>query len=210
MWGDSSNRSPKEVREMETAQDRRRKPELNTTLAAILAHPLRCRILSVTAVRVASPKELAQEFEEPLGNVSYHVRKLEQLGLLELVEEKKRRGANEHFYRATELPVLDTDGFAAMSVSERNHFHLVMWQMLTANVGAALEAGTYSRRPEASGFRIPGTVDEAGWGELEEAATEFFEKIFAAVEASATRISKDPGGERIPMIAAGAFFESAV
>jgi DNA-binding transcriptional ArsR family regulator len=194
---------------MEIAADRKRRPELHTTLAAILAHPLRCRILSLTTGRVASPKELAQEFDEPLGNVSYHVRKLESMDLLELVEEKKRRGANEHFYRATKIPAVTSDDLETMSVAERNDFYLVFWQMITANAGAALEAGVYARRPEASGFRIPGTVDEAGWAELEEAATEFYDRIFGAIEKSAERMTKDPASERIAMVAGGAFFESA-
>jgi hypothetical protein len=33
---------------------------------------------------------------EPLGNVSYHVRQLEKVGLIELVAIKPRRGALEH------------------------------------------------------------------------------------------------------------------
>jgi DNA-binding transcriptional ArsR family regulator len=195
---------------METAQERRRKPELHSTLAAILAHPLRCRILGVTSSRVASPKELAQEFGEPLGNVSYHVRKLEQMGWLELVGEKKRRGANEHFYRATEMAIVEADDLAAMSLDERNQFFLVFWQFLTASAGAALDAGVYARRPETTGFRIPGTVDEEGWKELEAASNDFFERIFSAIEKSASRIADDPEAEQIPVVAAGAFFESVI
>jgi DNA-binding transcriptional ArsR family regulator len=195
---------------METAQERRRKPELHSTLAAILAHPLRCRILGVVSSRVASPKELALEFGEPLGNVSYHVRKLEQMGWLELVSEKRRRGANEHFYRATELALAEADDMAAMSVEERNQYFLVFWQFLTASAGAALDAGVYASRPEATAFRIPGTVDEEGWKELEAASSEFFDRIFGAVEKSASRIAADPEAEQIPVVAAGVFFENVL
>ena len=195
---------------MDTAQERRRKPVLHSTLAAILAHPLRCRILAVTSSRVASPKELAQEFGEPLGNVSYHVRKLEQMGWLELVGEEKRRGANEHFYRATELATVEADDLAAMSLEERNQFFLVFWQFLTASAGAALDAGVYARRPETTAFRIPGTVDEEGWKELEAASTEFYDRIFGAIEKSASRIVDDPETEQIPVVAAGVFFENVL
>src|SRR5690242_4966125 len=66
-----------------------------------LAHPLRIHILRILEDRTASPRELADELEAKLPNVSYHVRFLERLGLLELVDTQPRRGALEHFYRAS-------------------------------------------------------------------------------------------------------------
>ena len=65
-----------------------------------LAHPLRVRALAILTERDASPSELAEELGEPLGNVSYHVRLLHELGLIELVRTTPRRGAIEHHYRA--------------------------------------------------------------------------------------------------------------
>ena len=47
-----------------------------------------------------------------LGTVAYHVRTLEQLGLIELVDETRVRGAVEHHYRATERPVVTAEGWA--------------------------------------------------------------------------------------------------
>jgi DNA-binding transcriptional ArsR family regulator len=65
-----------------------------------LAHPVRVRALAILVEREASPSELADELGEPLGNVSYHVRLLHDLGLIELVSTTPRRGAIEHHYRA--------------------------------------------------------------------------------------------------------------
>jgi DNA-binding transcriptional ArsR family regulator len=69
-----------------------------------LGHPLRARILSVLDGGEASPKELATQLGEKLGNVSYHVRILVRLGLIELVRETPRRGAVEHHYRSAPRP----------------------------------------------------------------------------------------------------------
>lgn len=66
-----------------------------------LGHPLRQRILAALNERDASPSQLADRLGEPLGNVSYHVKILEQNGAAELVETQAVRGAVEHFYRAT-------------------------------------------------------------------------------------------------------------
>jgi DNA-binding MarR family transcriptional regulator len=46
----------------------------------------------------ASPSDFAGELELALGAVSYHVRRLEQIGLIELVEVQQRRGALQHYY----------------------------------------------------------------------------------------------------------------
>src|ERR687883_205532 len=73
-----------------------------------MAHPLRLRILAALEHRTASPSELADELDAPLGNVSYHVRQLHGLGLLKLVKETPRRGAIEHHYKAlAQAPISD-------------------------------------------------------------------------------------------------------
>ncbi|MDQ4049069.1 MAG: helix-turn-helix domain-containing protein, partial [Actinomycetota bacterium] len=69
-------------------------------LIRALGHPLRAQILGVLQERRASPRQLADEFAAPLGNVSYHVRVLADLKLIRLVKETPRRGAIEHYYEA--------------------------------------------------------------------------------------------------------------
>jgi DNA-binding transcriptional ArsR family regulator len=68
-------------------------------MAKAMSHPLRRRLLMAYADRVASPRELAEEFAEPLNAVSYHTQHLLRNGLLELVRTEKRRGATKHYYR---------------------------------------------------------------------------------------------------------------
>ncbi len=66
-----------------------------------LGHPTRVRILNVLRDReLASPVELSGELGVPLGTIGYHVRRLEQLGFIELARRTQRRGAIEHHYRA--------------------------------------------------------------------------------------------------------------
>jgi DNA-binding transcriptional ArsR family regulator len=74
---------------------------VNTDLAVrALAHPTRPRILRELADGgTMSPKQLAEQLDEPLGNVSYHVRTLKAAGLLTLDRKVPRRGAVEHYYR---------------------------------------------------------------------------------------------------------------
>jgi len=73
-------------------------------LVKALAHPLRIRILAILEDRVASPSEIAEQLDAPLGNVSYHVRQLAELGLISLVRETPVRGTLEHHYKAEIRP----------------------------------------------------------------------------------------------------------
>jgi len=65
---------------------------------------MRTRILGMLDERVASPRQLSDELDAPLQNVSYHVRELAKLGLIKLVRTTQRRGAIEHHYRAVAAP----------------------------------------------------------------------------------------------------------
>ena len=68
-----------------------------------LGHPLRVRALKAFGEATYSPNQLSELLNEPLSNVSYHVRTLVDYGTIELVDTAQRRGATEHFYRANEL-----------------------------------------------------------------------------------------------------------
>ena len=78
------------------------RPAVDTALLQALAHPIRVRIMRA-AVERFSPKQIADELGDDvsLQLVSYHVRILNGAGLLELVGTAPRRGALEHFYRAS-------------------------------------------------------------------------------------------------------------
>jgi DNA-binding transcriptional ArsR family regulator len=68
-----------------------------------VGHPARLRIL--VAIRDSdaglSPKELAEMLPYTIGTTSYHVRTMEDAGLLKLAHQKPVRGAMQHFYRLT-------------------------------------------------------------------------------------------------------------
>lgn len=65
-----------------------------------LVHPTVVEVLVLCERRTLSPKQMSDELDMPLGQLSYHVRRLADAGLLELVDTEPRRWALEHFYRA--------------------------------------------------------------------------------------------------------------
>lgn len=74
-----------------------------------MSHPLRASILRLLTERTASPAEMARELDEELSNVSYHTKQLVEFECAELVSTRPVRGALEHFYRATERHLIDTE-----------------------------------------------------------------------------------------------------
>jgi DNA-binding transcriptional ArsR family regulator len=68
-------------------------------LLTALRHPMRRRILRRMDEREAiSPRDLSHLLDQPLSNVSYHVRVLVDCGAATLVDTQPVRGSMQHFY----------------------------------------------------------------------------------------------------------------
>ena len=78
------------------------KAESDGRLLKALAHPLRAKALPLFAEGAVSPVQVARQLDVDVSHLAYHIRVLRKLGLIELVETRQRRGALEHFYRATD------------------------------------------------------------------------------------------------------------
>ena len=76
---------------------------IDPRLAKALSSPLRAKALALIGEGVNSPKLIAARLNLDLRTVAYHVRVLHNLGCIELIETRPRRGATEHVYRLTEL-----------------------------------------------------------------------------------------------------------
>lgn len=179
---------------------------METTLAAIVAHPTRARAFTILTERTASPVEIAQEIGKDVGHVGYHVRKLLQLNLVELVDERPVRGAVEHFYRAIERPVVSEEEFADLSVPEREVFTRYIVQRLVADIARAMDGHIFDARANHVITRTPMLVDEEGFQELSDLHTEVFERTMEIQARSAGRMT---GGdeEGIPTVSSSMFFE---
>jgi DNA-binding transcriptional ArsR family regulator len=97
-----------------------------------MGHPLRAAILRILAERTASPAEMARELGEELSNVSYHAKQLVRFEAAELVDVQVVRGALEHFYRATERPLIDIEEW--LTLDEQG-----LQEVLDAHVRTRLE-----------------------------------------------------------------------
>ena len=160
-----------------------------------LGHPLRQRILQVLHERVASPNEIAQELEEPLGNVSYHVRILRENECIELVRTGQVRGAIEHFYRATARPFFDDSHWAQLPVASRRSIFGQNLELIWNDVSAALGEGGFDR-VETHVSRIPLDLDAEAYARLTEMLAELVDNAIALEAESAGRLVELPEDDR--------------
>lgn len=183
------------------------RPSIESTLAAIVAHPTRAKCLNVLVERTASPNEIALELGEEVGHVSYHIKKLTQLGVVELVDERKVRGAVEHFYRAVSLAFVSDEEWAKLSVEERRPYTLYILQLAMADAARAMDVGSFDSRSDRYLTRIRALVDEDGWAEFNELHAEMLERTMQIKAASADRMAQSPDVPCIPVMQIAMFFE---
>ncbi|HTR76016.1 MAG TPA: helix-turn-helix domain-containing protein [Solirubrobacterales bacterium] len=160
-------------------------------LAKALAHPLRVRILTSLQRGISSPNQLSQELDEPLGNVSYHVKTLLEYDCVELVKTEPRRGAVEHFYRATERAFFSDADWAKIPASARKGIDGVILEAIGQDAAASMTGGTIDSRTDTHISRTPLLLDEAGWGELSKLLTETLNRAMKIGEESATRLADE-------------------
>ena len=160
-------------------------------LAKALAHPLRVRILSSLHKGVSSPNQLSQELGEPLGNVSYHVKTLLEYDCVELVKTEPRRGAVEHFYRATERAFFSASDWEKIPASARKGISGSILETIGHDATEALMAGTIDKRTDSHVSRTPLIVDEKGWTEIAALLADTLNRAIEIQEEAAARLSEE-------------------
>jgi DNA-binding transcriptional ArsR family regulator len=109
---------------------------------------------------------LAARLQKPLGHVSYHVRELQKAGAIELVDERKVRGAVEHFYRGVARLTILEDEWAALDPDARAEISSRVLQNIFGEAYAALHTGTLDSRMDRHLTWRSVSLDEEGWQEL--------------------------------------------
>lgn len=180
-------------------------------LSKVFADPLRMKILAECNLRELSPKQFHEEFGG--GSLSRVSRAFDVLAEYEWLEPTrtetggKRRGAVEHFYRATESAVFDEAIWPDVPASMKA---MVSWRILetvTQQVKEAMEAGTIDARDDRHLSWMPLRLDQQGWENVIARVDAIFHYLFEEQEEANLRIA-DSGEEPIPMTVALAAFES--
>ncbi|WP_191255204.1 winged helix-turn-helix domain-containing protein [Amycolatopsis oliviviridis] len=144
----------------------------------VLAHPVRLRILSLLTGAAMSAAEAARELGETQANVSYHLRRLHEAGLLDVVEEVRIRGGLAKRYRHD-----PESGSRFTSANPREE------QLLIASMAEELKRRNALRVPGENGSRTDAEVwvDRETWEKALRQARELGELLHTAARPPRTR-----------------------
>jgi len=170
-----------------------------------LGHPVRVECLTILTKRVASPRQLSELLAHDLSNISYHVRTLDELGLIELVKEESIRGAVAHFYKAVERPLLSNVEWEALSPEVRKAISAYGWDILIKDASEAIEKGTFDSRSDRHLTRTTLLLDSEGFARLSFLMDELLQAVLSEQAASAERMNHS-GEKPIHAVAATALF----
>jgi DNA-binding transcriptional ArsR family regulator len=154
-----------------------------------MSHPLRVRILAMLQERTASPSQLSEWLGATLGTTAYHVRSLHQLGLIELADETRVRGAIEHHYRAGKRPWVSEEAWAKAPPIAKQAAIGSSLQMIDEYARKSAAEGGFDRA-EAHLTRTSLKLDPKGWEELSAACVRFIEQV-ETIEANVAERQKE-------------------
>jgi DNA-binding transcriptional ArsR family regulator len=163
-----------------------------------MSHPLRVRILAILQERTASPVELAQVLEGTLGTVSYHVRTLHQLGLIDLVDETRVRGAVEHHYKAKARPKVSDEAWEQAPPIAKQAAVGSSLQVIDDYARASAAAGGFDHA-DAALIRLSLTLDARGWQQLAKAVKRLFEQAQRIESDSQERLDRGSRDGQAPI-----------
>jgi DNA-binding transcriptional ArsR family regulator len=175
----------------------------------VVKHPIRVDALQILNEREASASEIARQIGQDLKKVSNHIKALADHGCIELVRTVQKRGAAEHFYRASLRPHIGDEEWAELSQQARHEISALVFQAIVAEALSAFRAGKFDSRLDRFLAWQPMKLDEQGWQELKHELDESLERIQEIAARADERLCL-AGEKGFPAVAAAMSFERAM
>ncbi|HET6570920.1 MAG TPA: winged helix-turn-helix domain-containing protein [Solirubrobacterales bacterium] len=177
-----------------------------------LAHVVRQHILLAMVAGEVSPSELSKALDEGLSQVSYHVKVLRDDcdGMIEETRTEPRRGAVEHYYRATAKSLLPAKAWRGLKKGLRAVVGAGQASDLFNDLAAALKAGKLQGAHDHI-VRTPLVLDSVGERNVKALAERVSKEIEDEQRAAAKRMKKanGDGGRAVGYTFALLTFEAA-
>jgi DNA-binding transcriptional ArsR family regulator len=159
-----------------------------------LAHVLRQHILLATVQGEVSPNELSKALDEELSQVSYHVKVLRDDcdGMIEETRTEPRRGAVEHYYRASAKTLLPAKAWRRLKKGLRAVVGAGQASDLFNDLAAALKAGKLQGAHDHIA-RTPLVLDPEGQRNVKAIAQRATREVEDEQHKSAGRVEKANG-----------------
>jgi DNA-binding transcriptional ArsR family regulator len=148
----------------------------------LLNHPVRLDAFLATFEAMASPIEVARLLRKPISDVAFHMSELRREGVIDLVKRAQRRGAVEHYYKASEPPEIDEAEWRAMPKSARRRIVAVGLQVVIADALSALRQGRFEDDEDMYLVWMPLRLRQAGQDAVTALQAEMLERMTAIKE----------------------------
>jgi predicted transcriptional regulator len=174
---------------------------LNEKFSLVVSHEITVKTMILIADDMKSPKEIGDRLDISTSKASHHIKKLERLGLAELVEEREVGGAIQHFYRAVIRPIVSDEEWDKLSIEERQLYSIWIVQLILADAAKSFDAELFDAYSERHLSRSPLLVDRQGVGEVAAIQNKAMYDSFEVVAKSAER-RLESGEEGINLLSA--------
>ncbi len=163
---------------------------IDRRLIKALGHPVREHIFAVFNERIGSAREIGEELGADVSSFYHHIELLEELGCIERVESRRRRGATEHFFRAKQTLFFDDEEWRELPESFKADFAANSLQSLFDDAIRAIKAGTLNARDDRHVSWTPLSLDAQGWKEAMEVMDQALSQLGTIHEAAVFRLSQ--------------------
>lgn len=181
---------------------------IEEVVAYALGHRIRVQVLAILNEGTYSPDEMARIIDEPLNKVSHHIKELADAGSIELTRVEKVRNADQHFYRAVEMPFYSDEEVAAMPPQQQQISAGLILQYMFAEAMAALWAGKMQNDPRIWLAWRWFNVDEQGRHDIADEQQRSWDRM-REIEAEAANRRAETGEKAVSIIVADMGFERA-
>jgi DNA-binding transcriptional ArsR family regulator len=182
---------------------------LDELVVFVVQHPIRVDALAILNEREASAAEIARQIGEDMKKVGNHVKALAIHGCIELVRTEKKRGASEHFYKASLRPHIGEAEWAQLCPKARHEISALVFQSIVAEALASFRAERFDSRLDRHLSWRSMKLDEQGWSELMKELDESLKRIENIAGRADERLC-ERNEKGFPAIAAALGFERAM
>lgn len=174
---------------------------LNEQFSLVISCEITVKTLILIADDIRSPKDVGERLGISTSKASHHLKKLERLGLAELVEEREVGGAIQHFYRAVIRPIMSDGEWDKLCIKERQLYSIWIVQLILADAAKSFDAELFDAYSYRHLSRSPLLVDRQGLREVAAIQNKAMHDSFEVVARSAER-RIESGEEAINLISA--------
>lgn len=163
----------------------------NQQLVAATNHPTRVHAVAILGDRVASAAEIGREIGRSARHVSYHLKQLEKLGVIELVRVEETAGGRStgRFYRARVRPWYDSESWKQIDDEHQPSVTSRVLASCNGDLAAAVKAGTI-HRPDNHISRTTLLLDKSSYRQLVDRLGDLLSEVVELQQHSAAHMKR--------------------